>query len=627
MDLRNSHGPHGGHVFTSIGSGARPSRTTRSWTSNGVNYTVDTTSFSTPGFSFGTMTGNANGGFRGFTAPMRSSGRSTSAGGLLGNAFGMLEDLLSLQQQQPRQEYFTDHQPGMGRRVPIVVESDTDEDLIIEDYDDRSSTRSMLSSKLKGLRNKLLDGKHKPREGRGHIRNRDHNHSREQSPIRRPRPESRQSSFRTEVREPQWSQTRRRPQSEYIEVDYHDDDEEDDEEPEYARQQARRFSQVEANMIEALENAVESERRSARDCKKRLELATREPGVSSYNLQKLVNQLKVHEDALTRAQLNLDEAKSKKQRSGQMPQRTRSNQTRPKQSSRSLEEEFFSPFGAGFDPLFPNNRRSRHPNPAFQAFEDMERSAFGNDPFDLHEQLLEQMRASATMNDNPFGFYPGGRAPAATTGDDTFKYFATGGQPNTSRKRTRYSMPSGGPQFQQPMPSFTTPFTAPPKQQPPNLLKHDEAQRLFKSYNERWNALPANNYNIPYPARGLQANSLAARDTIWAPNCTASISTWSNETVHQANAQAFYLGVVGLSPKYSESPATGRVEMGFDKSQASPQQIKDLVDLLKIERKRWHSDRLGRRNAGMVGPNEALQRDERARAVFHAVCELLESAQ
>lgn len=95
----------------------------------------------------------------------------------------------------------------------------------------------------------------------------------------------------------------------------------------------------------------------------------------------------------------------------------------------------------------------------------------------------------------------------------------------------------------------------------------------------------------------------------------------------QANAQAFYLGVVGLKPEYTDS-SHGQIECGFAKSSATPEQIKQLVDLLKKEKPRWPSDRLGRRNGGVLGgiPNESLQKDERARAVFHAVCELMDRA-
>ena len=94
----------------------------------------------------------------------------------------------------------------------------------------------------------------------------------------------------------------------------------------------------------------------------------------------------------------------------------------------------------------------------------------------------------------------------------------------------------------------------------------------------------------------------------------------------KANAQAFYLGAVGLSPAYTEATG-GKVELGFRKTVASASQIQDLLAILKKERTKWHSDRLGKRNAGRTGTNEALQCDESARAVYHAVCELIEAAQ
>jgi hypothetical protein len=95
----------------------------------------------------------------------------------------------------------------------------------------------------------------------------------------------------------------------------------------------------------------------------------------------------------------------------------------------------------------------------------------------------------------------------------------------------------------------------------------------------------------------------------------------------QANVQAFFLGAVGLSPVYSET-GPGKLVMSFDKVKASDQQVRDLIDVLKKEKVRWHSDRLGRRNGGSAnGPNTTLQQDERARAVFHAVCELMEVSQ
>jgi len=93
----------------------------------------------------------------------------------------------------------------------------------------------------------------------------------------------------------------------------------------------------------------------------------------------------------------------------------------------------------------------------------------------------------------------------------------------------------------------------------------------------------------------------------------------------KANTQAFFFRVAGLSPQYAQG-GNGKIEMGYDKDRASRTQVQALLNLLKKEKTRWHSDRLGRRNGGHSGINEALQRDERARAVFHAVCELMEVA-
>lgn len=95
----------------------------------------------------------------------------------------------------------------------------------------------------------------------------------------------------------------------------------------------------------------------------------------------------------------------------------------------------------------------------------------------------------------------------------------------------------------------------------------------------------------------------------------------------QANTQVFFLRMVGLTPQYKSAIPSGRIECGFDKRQASDAQVQDLINLLRKEKIRWHSDRIGRRNSGRSGANETLQQDERVRAVFHAVCELMEFAQ
>ena len=91
----------------------------------------------------------------------------------------------------------------------------------------------------------------------------------------------------------------------------------------------------------------------------------------------------------------------------------------------------------------------------------------------------------------------------------------------------------------------------------------------------------------------------------------------------QANTALFFLIALGLNATISE---LGIVT--FDRAATSEADVKALLSVLKKEKLRWHSDRLGRRNEEIVGGglNEALQRDERARAVFHGVCALMEFA-
>jgi hypothetical protein len=98
---------------------------------------------------------------------------------------------------------------------------------------------------------------------------------------------------------------------------------------------------------------------------------------------------------------------------------------------------------------------------------------------------------------------------------------------------------------------------------------------------------------------------------------------WSAEQVMQANTALFLLLALGFTPVISD---IGLVT--FDHLSVTEAQVKTLVSVLKKEKLRWHSDRLGRRNEDIPngGTNETLQRDERARAVFHGVCGLMEFA-
>lgn len=91
----------------------------------------------------------------------------------------------------------------------------------------------------------------------------------------------------------------------------------------------------------------------------------------------------------------------------------------------------------------------------------------------------------------------------------------------------------------------------------------------------------------------------------------------------QANTALFLLLALGFTPVISD---IGLVT--FDHLSVTEAQVKTLVSVLMKEKLRWHSDRLGRRNEDIPngGTNETLQRDERARAVFHGVCGLMEFA-
>lgn len=502
-------------------------------------------------------------------------------------------------------------QGSIRRPVHVDVEGEHDDGLIYDNSAFSNNRRQRPKSIISRIKDKIIDARAQRRES---------SKSRSQSPVRHTQiPERRRSTtYQRETTEPAWAQPQQRP--EYVEVDY-DDSTDSDHEIRQTRSQQQ--SRVDENMIEALQNAVEIERRNVRVCKQKLSQASRQNDISSAYLQRIIDQLKQHESTLATATRSLQEAQAGDVRSSRRPRptsqhpgvRAEQRQRQPQRDStraRTLEDDFFGPFG-GFSPFAS---QSRHPDPIFRAFEDLH-SIHSIDPLgrtggiDAFEHLFQQTRPTA--DDAHFRFFsmPGGHMPDA------------------QRKRQRHSTPTGGFGAQQARapPEFTTFQPPPPPQPPTTMLTPDEAKRLFKTYNDRWNSLPGNDPDIPFPARGLHAGGLAARDSIWAPHVSAHVATWSDETVMQANAQAFFLGVVGLTPQYTQNPGTGRIECGFDKSRATLGQVKELTDILKKEKTRWHSDRLGRRNGGSGAPNERLQKDERARAVFHAVCELMESAQ
>jgi hypothetical protein len=395
----------------------------------------------------------------------------------------------------------------------------------------------------------------------------------------------------------------------------------------------------------ALEHAVEVEHRNVCACKQRLTQASRQSTISSAQLQRIVDELRQHEAILANATNNLNDFRVRQVRNSRPPRPASTQRppppSQPRQSkssgrmydmyahgpprplTRNLHDEFIVPPA----PPPPFARASRHPDPIFFDFEHSHR------PFDPFGRTTTPIDAFEPFFD---------QSSCPTPTDAHLRFFAMPGvQPEPHhRKRTRHSfgeprfpLPNGmgggpDPGFPRASLSRPPPAAAVAAPQPPaTALQPDEAKRLYHAYNDQWTALSSTNPDIPYPARGLHEGGLLAREAIWAPTVRTHVAHWSDDMVMKANAQAFFLGVAGLTPRYTENPASGRIEVGFDRGAASPAQVHRLVEVLKREKVRWHSDRLGRRNGGAGGVNEALQKNVKARAVFHAVCELMEVAQ
>ena len=566
--------------------------TWRSWTNNGVHYTMEAASYASPGISFGTMSGTTNSPFSGLFAPFQSAPRSQGSG-VLGHAFGLIGDVLSAHQQQRAAQ--SDARRSMGRQPYVEDLAYGEDDYTGHDTAGANRPRSFISK----FADRLLSNSQQTQQLA---------HNQRQSQMRRgstrPNYDRRSSSYRTEVREPFWVGN--------YEDGIHDSTDSDDEEvdEEYEIRQGRRTQQTsntdDATTVNALANAAEHHRCEAQSCRARLEQAFSHSGTSHEYLASLWTELKGHEKSYESASRNLKRAKAKMGRNSS--QRQAPPPSRPSQSRRTTQNQHNNLIPPDDFGTFFQSRRATHPLFAGFDHDSQHFHSFAGTPFGAFQHVFNDFGMASPFEDHMQQFFT---TSGASSGDGP-------------RQHTRFPT-SSGPQSQQTQ-DFTT-YSAAPRTPPANHMRPEEARMLFKAYNERWNSLPTTDPSIPYPCRGLQMAGLSARDSIWANLINSPVSTWSEETVMQANTQAFFLGVVGITPQYTQAPGTGRVLMGFDKSRASVVQLKELVDILKKEKIRWHSDRLGRRNGGMTGPNEALQRDERARAVFHAVCELVEVAQ
>ncbi|CZT14527.1 uncharacterized protein RCC_00504 [Ramularia collo-cygni] len=582
-------------------------RSTRSWTDHDGNHFTINSSSSGTGLSFEAMTGTSGDPFA-RTMPAPAAPRRAS---MFSNAFSMVEDMIALQQQQ-RAAFESGAQLRQSRThgFPVDGGSETegeDDGLAYGQHDGRR--KSVLSR----IKERLLDGKKSPRKDDGS------SSSREESPAPSPKIGRRASAYGPDPADPVWSQQRSRPSPFHIVVEH---DDEDSEEPGSYELPRKAPSPKRNNKLQALIDAVDNERQALRACKKKLEKASRQSNVTSAVLQQVIDEMKLHErslaDATNRFNMARLEQRGSRAPGARAPPRPRPQTYHPRRSqwgphAPAMDDHYFPTFpGFETEPL-PSHSQHRHAK--FGAHEHP-------DPYD---QLPRPQSFADFAN-----FFQ--HVPHPMADDARFHLFDVPemNPRNSQQNRTRYShIPPPSHRQSHQFRAFTPPPTPPSPEPPSSLLVPAEAQRLFQSYNSRWKALLPTDPAIPYPARGLQASSLSARDSLWAPRIRTDVSKWNEETIMQANAQAFYLGVVGLKPEYSETAGNGQIECGFQKSSASPEQIKQLVEMLKKEKPRWHSDRLGRRNGGVMGGmlNETLQKDVRARAVFHAVCELMDRAQ
>ena len=542
------------HTFV---EGTPINRSSRSWTSNGVDYHVESTNYANPGFAFGMMGRAASDRAQPQSESVENASRRRGTG-LLGTAINLIGSTLAAGLAQ-RAEQNARRQPRRSSVDDLAYGDNHGNDqrsTLFSDFTQRESADSH-------------------RERRGSTRG--------QSPRRR-RPQGgetrRSRSYRSEDHQPSRSEKR----SAYVE-DFTDSEGDDS-------------SMDEESLVETLENAAKHHYSEAIKCKERAQRLLQRATTDPERLQRLVDDFKKHESAYETARENLKLLQDDRHSKSSRPRATFTFGT--SQSRRTPQNEFED---------FLSQTQGLHRPPFSQHFAYSDGNSFRGVPFgDFSSFFNDFARGSPLGSGFPQFFSMHGTS------------FHGRAQPNAT------SMPHGNTYSSQAGPSY---FTPPPQPSPPaNLLKPDEAKHLFKIYNERWNSLGPTDPNIPYPARKLHPSSLLSRDSIWAPNVTSSISEWSQEVVMQANAQAFYLGVVGLSPQYTETPGSGKIAMAYSKPRATAAEVNGLVDILKKEKARWHSDRLGRRNGGAAGVvNEALQRDEKARAVFHAVCELMEVAQ
>lgn len=566
-------------------------QTRRSWTTpGGMHCSFEATTYTSPGFAFSTGGGSSRDLFENFAGPSRSR-RLPTGTGLVGGALNLLDGLLSSQRQRDRR-FDAPRHDGRGHRMPYVEEhEETDSELDSDDglaYGTTPRSADRPRSMFGKIRDRLLEG------GRQQS-------SRDDEPFDRPLPQRRATERQYDqarpgqyahVRDQTQTKTPRRPSSENGYREYMD-----------ATSRPSQRSDEATAELETLSHDVERKQRRYSESKRRFQRASQGTMIDSVHLRNLLDDVQLRERSLARAEQRLRDAQSF-HRSGRARAASQ-DRTRPPMSRRSsarTESEYGEDdddvsdedwHNAGFRTFFDG---PRHQDPMFQVFDEL--NAF--DSFG-HDRAFNRMFGQ--MSGGGFAFHDG---------MDGFHFHTIPGGSIPKQPRRNAGGRSSSYQQQPFTPNSATASRAPPR--PSNALRADEAVRLFQTYNSRWLALSPISADIPYPTRSLQATALSDSSTL--PH--AASHAFSAEQIMQANAQVFFLLAVGIKPEISDN---GMVS--YNRYAPGETKTKELVEILKKEKVRWHSDRLGRRNEGSGGVNEALQRDERARAVFHGVCALM----
>jgi hypothetical protein len=575
----------------------------RSWTTGGMHVTMETATYASPGSSFSNV-GDRSNSFSSFVQPSRSSasrggGESGGllGGGLLGGAINLINNVANSHSRRTRPR-------AQPERLPYVVESDgansditsSDEDLA---YGSLPRARTAHSKSMLGrVKDRILEhGRQRATGSTEHFEDAPPAHTREsRTDKRRARPES-----------PEPPRTSRQRRS----VNYDKTPESSPERRTDAPRPANKPQSTRTDReVTILQRAVENERKEYLSAKNRFQEASQRNHIDADHIQGLLNQVKAHGALLASAQRRLQMAKEQQQReSASRPQQQRAQRraspVREPYYESDEEAEDFEPWSSHGFRISTSAPRSNI------SFQDPISHTGVFDPllsFRAFERLFSEAE-SIHGNGSGFHFSTGTGTPGSTFRRTSFSRANTSQHANRPRSYYYAAPPQPAPQ----------PAPQPTPQLPLNPLRATEAARLFASYDSSWNSLSATFPAIPYPTRTLLAPAL--RDPSTIPHHLAH--TWSTEQIMQANTALFFVLAPGLRPFISNSGS-----VTFDRASTAEADVRGLIGVLKKEKMRWHSDRLGRRNEDVVGGgvNEVLQRDERARAVFHGVCELMEYA-